>query len=128
MTDGAVQETTGEGPVRRLTRQLYRYGKDLDSGEPHRVARARRTLARLRRSITDRRYEFDVMDLVAPLEIRDERRRQACIVLVGLYALNPRTPVSGGPRLGLGAALAEAEAPEARVRQLISADRHALPN
>ncbi|WP_406691499.1 type I-E CRISPR-associated protein Cse2/CasB [Saccharopolyspora sp. ID03-671] len=102
---------------------------NLTSGRPHLVSEARRTLAQLRRSITEHRHEHDALALV--FEHQPPRaEEQAWLTIAGLFALAPQT---GGSRLPLGAALQQLDRQRAsgtaqkRLRQLLAADAHSLP-
>ena len=101
---------------------LYKLGEDLESDERHVVADARRKLARLRRSLRDERYAIQGYELLLPYNIPEKHERH-CLLVAGLFALNPYAARKDEGRSRLCAALVDAGlegAAEARVRQLIA--------
>ncbi|MFC4564843.1 type I-E CRISPR-associated protein Cse2/CasB [Nocardiopsis mangrovi] len=118
-----LEDPNPRSPHRAFVDRLYRLGGELDSKKPQVVARSRRVLARLRRGLTDDRYLGEGFDLVLPHQI-PERHEPRCLLVAGLFALNPHTTARAAERWRLCAALAEAGssgAADARVRQLIAA-------
>jgi len=114
-------------PAQRQTAyvdDLYRLGRHLEAGNKHQAAAARRTLARLRRSLVDDRFLPDALALM-----EDHRPRQhevePWLLAAGLYALHPASPRRGERRLPIGAALhaySDRMSVQARLRQLLAAD------
>ncbi|CAM3868038.1 type I-E CRISPR-associated protein Cse2/CasB [Nocardiopsis rhodophaea] len=108
--------------------RLYELGREVELQTPYRVAAARRTLARLRRSLVDDRFLPDAMAIAVEFDPPQGGRRdetEPWLLVAGLYALHPRQPLRGEQRLGLGGALSTystRDSVEARMRQLLSAD------
>ncbi|MFC3997440.1 type I-E CRISPR-associated protein Cse2/CasB [Nocardiopsis sediminis] len=118
-----LENPNPESPHRGFVDDLYRIGNSLESKNPHVVARSRRTLARLRRGLTDDRYAGDGYELLFRHQI-PERHEPPCLLVAGLFALNSHTTTRASERWRLCAALADAGsagAADARVRQLIGA-------
>lgn len=108
---------------------LYALGRDLESGEAARVARARRILARVRRSLNDPRYLPDVLALVLPHR-PPSTEKEVWILVAVLFSLNPPS-ASHGRRRPLGIAMQACDtgsAAEARLRQLLTSDWNVLRN
>lgn len=125
------------GPVSTESRQsrknfvhgLYALSRDLESGDPHRVARARRILARVRRSLNDPRYLPDVLALVLP-HSPEREEKEVWIFVAALFSLNPPSSSNGWSR-PLGIALRDCgtgSSSEARLRQLLTSDWNVLQN
>lgn len=115
-----------ESPHRVFVRKLYTLGRDLHSPNPHVLARARRTLARFRRSLTDERFVADVYEILLPCEVPRAHEEQ-CLLIAGLFALHPDNETDPRQRWRLCSALAETgsqSAAYARVRQLIGATQN----
>ncbi|GAA3762428.1 CRISPR system Cascade subunit CasB [Spinactinospora alkalitolerans] len=114
--------------------ELYKFGRALESKDRHQVATARRTLARLRRSLVDDRFLLDAMAIADEFDPpkggkRDET--EPWLFTAGLYALHPLSPRDGDRRLPLGTALRTYSARasvQARLRQLLAADWPTLRN
>ncbi|MFC9971253.1 type I-E CRISPR-associated protein Cse2/CasB [Spirillospora sp. NPDC127200] len=103
---------------------LYRLGRHLETGNKHQAAAARRTLARLRRSLVDDRFLPDALELMAAHHPRPGEV-EPWLLTAGLYALHPASPRHGGRRLPIGAALhaySDRVSVQARLRQLLAAD------
>ncbi|MFE1167417.1 type I-E CRISPR-associated protein Cse2/CasB [Nocardiopsis sp. NPDC058789] len=114
---------------RNFVHGLYALGRDLESQEASRVARARRILARVRRSTNDPHYLPDVVDLVLPHSPEPDEKEVWNFVAV-LFSLNPRS-ASGGWRRPLGIAMRDCgtgSSAEARLRQLLTSDWNVLQN
>jgi CRISPR system Cascade subunit CasB len=132
-----MSDMNSPGPVstenhqsrKRFVTGLYALGRDLDSGDPHRVAKARRVLARVRRSLNDPHYLPDVLGLVLPHSPSREEK-EVWIFIAALFSLNPRS-ASNGWRKPLGVALRDCgtdTSSEARLRQLLTSDWNTLQN
>lgn len=132
-----MSDVSNPGPVSTEIRQsrknfvkgLYALVWDLESKDPHRVARARRILARVRRSLNDSYYLPDVLALVLPHSPAREEKEVWVFVAV-LFALNPQSS-SNGWRRPLGVALRDCgtgSSSEARLRQLLTSDWNTLQN
>ncbi|MDS1270530.1 type I-E CRISPR-associated protein Cse2/CasB [Lipingzhangella sp. LS1_29] len=107
---------------------LYRQSRNLRSRDKHLAARARATLARLRRSLTDPHYLPEAYDLLAESDIlayHPASQERPYLLVAGLFGVHPLPPQDDGERWRLGEALAhlgEHPSAEARLRQLLNAD------
>lgn len=123
MKGAAVENKKPEFPHRAFVHELYALGRALHSPNRHVLARARRQRARWQRSLTDERFVGDVYDILLPCEVPKDHEDQ-CLLVAGLFALNPDNETDQRRRWRLCAALAETgslSAADARVRQLIGA-------
>ncbi|PSK89411.1 CRISPR system Cascade subunit CasB [Murinocardiopsis flavida] len=108
---------------KKFVTRLYKLGDSLDSANQYEVANARKILARLRRGLTDDRYAMHGFELLLPYKVLETQERH-CLLVAGLFALNPTTARKDEQRWSLCAALADAGSSgsaDARARQLIAA-------
>lgn len=134
MKDNTVENEKLGSSHRAFVHELYKMGRELHSSKPPVVARARRQLARFRRSLTDDRFIDDVYEMLLPCGV-PETDEEPCLLIAGLFALHPDNETDVGQRWNLCAALVETgqrsdegtgapPAAEARVRQLIGATQN----
>lgn len=133
MTAPTKTQPSLEQRRRAFVASLYRLGKDLDPPtSPARVARARRTLAQLRRLVTSPRYEPEAFAVVFDHN-PPKTEEHVWMTVAGLFALNPRLPNGTEARQSLSAALGtlnrrqESDSGQKRLRQLLASTPDALP-
>ncbi|MDI5982162.1 type I-E CRISPR-associated protein Cse2/CasB [Amycolatopsis magusensis] len=111
---------------------LHTLHSALNSSIAHRQSESRRTLARLRRSLTGPRQEADAYKFVFQHE-PPESEQDAWILIAGLFSLHPQSRGQGarhstlGGSMGALAALRGTSASR-RFEQLLALDRSALPH
>ncbi|GAB1819617.1 type I-E CRISPR-associated protein Cse2/CasB [Herbidospora sp. RD11066] len=119
---------------RRFVGHLYGLHTKLEVGNAHQVSEARRTLARLRRSLGGLRYEADAYAIVFPFDPPPSEQK-AWILIAGLFALHPQPRprnASGNGFRSLGTSMrdlvAERASAERRFVQLLAVDQASLPH
>lgn len=114
---------------REFIEELERLSAQARSANKHVASPARRTLAQLRRTVTGQRHEHGALKVVFDHQPPRAEER-IWLTVAGLFSLNPQ---ADGRRLSLGAALQRldqqhpSDTAEKRLRQLLAADAHSLP-
>lgn len=111
---------------------LYALHWGLESTTPHLQAQARRTLARLRRSLTGPRHEVEAYEFVLAHE-PPRAEQNAWLLVAGVYALHPQPRRRGSGPKTIGASLRalaqkRGDSVTRRFTQLVAVDRDSLPH